>query len=177
MHDATIFTRRGDRTDPVTVIAAWLPGESPVAPEAGLGFAWRAGEQLVVRIHYKKNWKLENKPATDRSTVGLYLTKTPASRTIRGLALEPGQSVAVDEHLQGVAVRAADSPSDVEVRLDAIRPDGSRIPVAGFLARAGWDQRYWLARPIDLPKGTRLEVKTTGERLPHLWLDSAPAAF
>jgi hypothetical protein len=177
VHDATIFTRSGDSGQPATVIATWLPGEAPVAPGPGLGFAWRAGEQLVVRIHYKKNWKLENKPATDRSTVGLYLSKTPVARAIHGVALEPGRPVAVDEHLQGLAVRAAASPADAQIRLDAIRPDGSRVPVAGFLARAGWDQRYWLARPIDLPKGTRLEVKATSERSPQIWLDSAPAAF
>ena len=176
VHDATIFTRRGSGEQASTVIATWLPGEAPVAAGAGVGFAWRAGEQLVVRIHYKKNWKLENKPATDRSTVGLYLSKTPA-RAIHGVALEPGRSFEVDEHLQGLAVRAADSPADAQVRLDAVRPDGSRVPVAGFVARAGWDQRYWLAHPIDLPKGTRLELKTTGERPPQIWLDSAPAAF
>jgi len=177
VHDATIFTRPGGSAPPSVVIAAWLPGATPVAPGSGFGFAWRAGEQLVVRIHYKKNWKLENKAASDRSTVGLYLTKSPAPRAIRGVALQAGQPVALDEAMQGLAVRAADAPSDVRVEVDAIRPDGSRMPVAGFLTRAGWDQRYWLARPVDLPKGTRLEVKRTGEpsRPLHLWLDSAPA--
>jgi hypothetical protein len=179
VHDATIFTRAADGAPPSAVIAAWLPGVAPVAPGTGLGFPWRVGEQLVVRIHYKKNWKLENKPASDRSSVGLYLIKSPAPRAIRGVALQPGQPVVVDEHLLGLAVRAANAPSDLRVTLDAVRPDGSRVPIAGFVTRAGWDQRYWLATPIDLPKGTRLEVNAGTERFQAIrfWLDAAPAAF
>ena len=176
VHDATIFTRRPDSSSPSTVLAAWLPGVAPVSAGAGLAFPWRMGEQLVVRIHYKKNWKLENKAASDRSIVGVYLAKSPAAREIRGIALHTEMPQSMDEHMQGLAVRAADAPSDVHVTIEAIRPDGSRAAVAGFLTRAGWDQRYWLARPVDLPKGTRLEVKTSGEppRALRLWLDSAP---
>ena len=178
VHDATIFTRRAAGELPSAVVATWLPGLDPMAPGAGLGFPWRAGEQLVVRIHYKKNWKLENKAASDRSTVGVYLAKGPAAREIRGIALQIRAAQSVDEHLEGVAVRAVDAPSDVQIRVEAVRPDGARIPVAGFLTRTGWDQRYWLARPVDLPKGTRLEVMTTGEapQALRLWLDAAPAA-
>jgi len=177
VHDATIFTRAGEGAKPSSVIAAWLPGAAPAAPGAGLGFPWRAGEQLVVRMHYKKNWTLENKPASDRSSVGVYLLKSASPRAIRSVAVQPGQPVAVDEHLQGLAVRASDAPSDVTITLEAVRPDGARVPIAGFLTRAGWDQRYWLARPIDLPKGSRLEAKTGSERgrSIHLWLDAAPA--
>jgi hypothetical protein len=179
VHDATILTRRPGSVVPASVLAAWLPGAAPAAAGAGLGFPWRAGEQLVVRIHYKKNWTLEHKAASDRSAVGLYVTKSPAVREIRGIGLLPNSVQSLDEHWQGLAVRAADTPSDVRVTLDAIRPDGSRVPVAGFVTRAGWDQRYWLAHPVDLPKGTRIEVKTAGEpvRALRLWLDVAPAAF
>ena len=179
VHDATIFSRAPGSSSPSTVLAAWLPGATPVAAGTGLGFRWRAGEQLVVRMHYKKNWKLENKAASDRSTVGLYLAKSTATREIRGIMLQAETPQSIDEHVQGLAVRAADAPSDVRVTVEAIRPDGSRVAVAGFLTRAGWDQRYWLARPVDLPKGTRLEVKTAGEppRALRLWLDAAPAAF
>ena len=179
VHDATIFTRRPGSSLPSIVVAAWLPGVAPVAAGAGLGFPWRAGEQLVVRIHYRKNWKLENKAASDRSVVGLYMVKSPAARAIRSIALQADTAQSVDEHVEGLAVRTADAPSDVRVTVDAVRPDGSRVAVAGFLTRAGWDQRYWLARSVDLPKGTRLEVKTTGEAAAalRLWLDAAPTAF
>jgi hypothetical protein len=133
-----------------------------VTAGAGVGFLWRAGEQLAVRIHYKKTWKFENKAAADRSTVGLYLMNG-AGRELRSLEI-PASGAAIDEDAQALAVvvlRSGDAPREGDVRnvrIEAVRPDGSRVPVIGFAARAGWDQRYWLARPLALPKGTRLDV-------------------
>jgi len=165
VHDALIYTTGPNGGTP-SVIAAWVPGFAPVAAAAGAGFLWRAGEQLAVRIHYKKTWKYESKPASDRTTVGLYLVKG-AGREVRSLSLPvPGapapSSAGVDEDVQALAVRSADAPSDVAVRIEAVRPDGSRLPISGFSTRSGWDQRYWLERPATLPKGTHFEVTTTG---------------
>jgi mono/diheme cytochrome c family protein len=173
VHDAVIFTRGAGGTDE-NVLATWLPGSTPVTAGTGVGFLWRAGETLAVRIHYKKTWKYENKPASDRSTVGLYVMKTPASREVRSLDVSASGAV-VDEDVQAlavVAVRSAGAPADVDVRIEAVRPDGSRVPVIGFAVRTGWDQRYWLARPLLLPKGTRLDVKTTGASSSmRIWID------
>ena len=173
VHDAVIFTRASDGTSE-NVVANWLPGSVPVTAGAGIGFLWRAGETLAVRIHYRKTWKYENKPATDRSTVGLYLMKAPAGREVRSLDVSASGAV-VDEDEQALAVRSAGAPSDAEVRIDAVRPDGSRVPVIGFAARAGWDQRYWLARPLLLPKGTRVEVRKAGASSSsmRIWIDVA----
>jgi hypothetical protein len=162
VHDAVIFVRTADGSRE-TILSTWLPGSTPVTVGAGVGFPWRAGEQLGLRIHYKKTWKFENKSATDRSTVGLYLASAP-TREVRRLDLT-GAGAIVEEDAQAlgvVALRNTAVPADVDVRIEAVRPDGSRVPVAGFGARPGWDQRYWLARPLTLPKGTRLDVKTTG---------------
>jgi len=162
VHDALIYTIGPNRGTP-NVIAAWVPGLAPAAIGPGAGFLWRAGEQLAVRIHYKKTWKYENKPASDRTTVGLYVVKG-AGREVRSLPLPlPASSGAVvDEDVQALAVRSADAPSDVAVRIEAVRPDGSRLPISGFSTRSGWDQRYWLQRPATVPKGTRFDVTTTG---------------
>ncbi len=174
VHDATIFTRRGESGEPASLLAAWLPGASPVAAPAGAGFPWRSGEQLVARIHYKKNWKLENKAASDRSSIGLYLAKGSTVRPIRAISIRTGgDTLAIDEAVRALSV-CSDAPSDARVEVDAVRPDGSRVALAGFVTRAGWDQRYWLARPIDLPRGTRLEAKSSGSRAIRLWLDVLP---
>ena len=162
VHDAVVFVRDAGRTHE-TVLATWLPGSTPVSTAAGIGFPWRIGEQLGVRIHYRKTWKLENKAASDRSTVGLYLSNAPV-RDVRRLDLTAAGTV-LEEDAQALAVVALRNPgalSDVDVRIEAVRPDGSRVPIAGLGARPGWDQRYWFARPLTLPKGTRLDVKTTG---------------
>jgi hypothetical protein len=164
VHDAAIYTRRPDGQ--MTVIATWMPGLSqPIASAApagpsDIGFVWRAGEPLGVRIHYKKNWKHEGRPASDRSKVGLYVLKR-ASRDVRSVLL-PSSGLTVEADLLPVAVRSADAPSGVDVRIHAQSPDGSRIPIVGFATRLGWDQRYWLARPPRLVKGTRLTVSTSG---------------
>jgi len=169
VHDAIIFSRAQQSTDPASVFSSWLPGRTP-APSPGFAFVWRAHEQLVVRIHYKKNWKLENKPASDRSAVGLYLTKS-AAREMHGVAITSGD--ALSEHLQAVAVRVAGPGGDVPLTIEAIRPDGTRLTIAGFLARTGWDQRYWLARPLDLPKGTRIEMSRAAGMNVRVWLDAS----
>ena len=176
VHDAVIFTRGAGGTSE-NVLATWLPGSAPVTAGAGIGFLWRAGDTLAVRIHYKKTWKYENKPATDRSTVGLYVMKRPAIREVRSLDVSASGGV-VDEDAQALAVRSAGVQNDVDVRIDAVRPDGSRVPVIGFAARAGWDQRYWLARPLLLPKGTRLDVRTAGavSSSMRIWIDVATPA-
>jgi hypothetical protein len=167
VHDALIFVRGTGEKD--RVVAAWLPGSVPVAAGAGVGFLWRAGEQLGVRVHYKKTWKFENKAAADRSTVGLYLMKA-AGRGVRSLDL-PSSGAVIDEDSQALAVivvGAGNASGDTnvsgvdDVLIEAVRPDGSRVPVIGFGVRAGWNQRYWLASPLTLPKGTRLDVKTAG---------------
>jgi mono/diheme cytochrome c family protein len=161
VHDAIIFIRDAGAARE-TVLATWLPGSTPVSTGAGIGFLWRAGEQLGVRIHYKKTWKLENKPASDRSTIGLYLSNAPV-RDVRRFDLTAAGAV-LEEDAQALAVvalRNPGAPPDVDVRIEAVRPDGTRVPVVGFGVRPGWDQRYWLARPIALPKGTRIDVKST----------------
>ena len=163
VHDAIVFIRNAtaDR-----VVATWLPGSTPVTAGTGVGFLWRAGEQLGVRMHYKKTWKFENKAAADRSTVGLYLLKT-RGREVRSIDIPPA-GIVIDEDAQALAVVVAGRSGapggaglgDIrDVLIEALRPDGSRVPVIGFGARAGWDQRYWLATPMTIGKGTRLEVK------------------
>jgi hypothetical protein len=53
-------------------VGTWSPKQNPapivLTPVARLAPASR----LVVRIHYKKTWKYEGQPMTDRSTIGLY---------------------------------------------------------------------------------------------------------
>jgi len=170
VHDATIFSRQRGAAEPTAVLSSWVPGRTPAAPPTGFAFVWHGHEQLVVRIHYKKNWKLENKPASDRSVVGLYLTKSTA-REIQSVQIGAGDSLT--SHVQVLAVRVATSDGDAPIRIEAIRPDGTRLTIAGLLARSGWDQRYWLARPVDLPNGTRLELIRAAGKNVQVFLDTS----
>jgi hypothetical protein len=170
VHDAVIYTTGPSHPTP-TVIAEWVPGIAPVSTAPDAAFVWAAGDRLAVRIHYKKTWKAENKVVSDRSTIGLYLLKGQG-QAVHAIDL-PLSGAIVDDQVKAVAVRSSDAPSDVRVRVEAVRPDGSRLPIGGFSTRAGWDQRYWLARPALVPKGSRVNVSTAGAPPGplRLWLD------
>ena len=91
-------------------------------PVAGRGTIGRADP-------LRKTWKLENKAASDRSTVGLYLSNAPV-RDVRRLDLTAAGAV-LEEDAQALAVvalRNPGAPADVDVRIEAVRPDGSRVP-------------------------------------------------
>lgn len=174
VHDAVIYTKSAD-ANAQNVLALWVPGSDPVPTAAGTGFRWPAGTPVAVRIHYRKTWKLEGKPMTDRSNVGLYLLKTPAAREVRSLLLT-SKPVVLEENVQALAMRTDSDPADVEMKVEAVRPDGSRVPMISLATRPNWDRRYWFASPLSLPRGTRLNVETSGGKdVPdqplRLWVD------
>lgn len=173
VHDATIFTRSSDGAE--NVLALWTPGFAPIAAPSGTGFRWPAGASLAVRIHYRKTWKYEGKPLVDRSTVGLYLVKTAAPREVKGVALDAA-IVTLAEDVQALAFRTEGAPNDLVLRVEAVRPDGSRAPLVALQTRASWDQRYWFDRPVALPRGTRISVSTTptDATAPKMWIDVVP---
>lgn len=151
-------------------LGVWLPGQEPVATPSNTGFRWPAGSDLVLRIHYRKTWKYEGTAVTDRSTVGLYLLNRAPEREVRSVMLA-SPSIVVEQDAQALALRSesSGSKSDKAVRIEAVRPDGARIPMISLTARPDWDRRYWFARPLSLPRGTRINV--IGGSAPRLWLD------
>jgi hypothetical protein len=63
------------------------------------------------------------------------------------------------------------------VRVEARRPDGSRVDLITFHPRPGWARRYWFTEPISLPKGTLIETTTKpDDEIPLLPLSVAPNA-
>ena len=155
-------------TVPGRVLAMWVPGEDPVAAAGGEAFRLPAGAELTVRVHYKKTYQYENKPMTDRSSVGLYFAQRP-SNEIRRLdvasppVLSKGStplsfSRTVNEDLQVLAVSPDPALSNASLQVDAVTPDGIRTPVIRLAVRPNWARRYWFDQPIALPRGTRIEV-------------------
>ena len=172
VHDALIYTRDADG-QARAMLALWLPGSDPVATPPGTGFHWPAGSSVAVRIHYQKTWTLEGKESTDLSTVGLYFAKAPV-REVESLAIGSTPLI-LAENRQILAVRTNTTTPDVELSLSVTRPNGSKTPVLALTPRPHWDRRYWLASPLSIPRGTRIEVGVPdGSRAaeaPRLWLD------
>jgi hypothetical protein len=157
---------------PEHVLALWLPGQDP-APADGVVFRLPAGAQLGVRIHYKKTWQFEGKALTDRSTVGVYFSRDGAAAAARELFALPIDSPAsasggadqtirfshtLAEDVQALALSPDTVPGNISLQVEAVRPDGSRVPMIRINTRADWDRRYWFEKPMALPRGTRVEV-------------------
>ena len=164
---ATISLGTGDVGE--QILALWQPGDDPIAFERGSAFLLPAASTLTVRVRYKKNWRHEQRTAIDRSTVGLYFTSAPAQE-IRSLTLAaPPESSwslqkrlsftqTVDQNLTAVAIHPDPALSAAKVRVDAVRPNGSREELIALRPRSEWAKRYWFTEPVDLPRGTRIEV-------------------
>ena len=161
----------GSTAVPEHVLALWLPGQDP-APADGVAFRLPAGAQLGVRIHYKKTWQFEGKALTDRSTVGVYFSRdgeagsaselfavpldSPASSGGAGQTIRFSRTLAED--VQALALSPDKVPGNISLQVEAIKPDGTRVPMIRINTRADWDRRYWFEKPLALPRGTRVEV-------------------
>jgi hypothetical protein len=101
--------------------------------------------------------------------------KSAPKQEVRAMQVSSA-GVVLGDAAQALAIRTDGAPSGVSARVEARLPNGSVVPLIGLSTRAGWDQRYWLAHPRGLPKGTRLHLIST--ELPasaqwRLWMEVA----
>ena len=61
-----------------------------------------------------------------------------------------------------VAIRPTLDQPYATVTIDGITPPGRRVPLLRLRApQPQWHRRYWLVEPIELPKGSKIEVVAT----------------
>ena len=154
---------------PEHVLAFWLPGQDPAAAD-GVAFKLPAGAQIGVRIHYKKTWQFEGKPLTDRSTIGVYFSQGSTAQELLALPIDSPAAVSggadqtvrfnhtLAEDMVALARSPDKVPGNITLQVEAVKPDGSRVPMIRLNTRADWDRRYWFEKPVTLPRGTRVEV-------------------
>jgi hypothetical protein len=138
-------------------------------PSTGMPLA--KGSDLVLQIHYHPSGKEEE----DQSEVGIYFSKTPATRFVTRVgARQTKLLIPAGDKRHRIAAESAPLPVDVElwmvsnhmhnlgreVRSWAELPDGKTQP---FVWIKDWDfhwaERYELATPLKLPKGTIIKVE------------------
>lgn len=167
-------------TDQGVTLAAWVPGDPAQAGPSGAAFRLAAGARLQVRIRYKKHWKDEQVARTDASELGVYFTTPPVTgRALDGV--DVSGRVPLARPLRVLAVRPTIDRAFAAVRIDALH-DGRRVPLLHLqAARPGWDRRYWLDEPVELPAGAIIEVTAdaAGEdaaptTMPPVALDALP---
>ena len=166
----------GDRTVEGSLADEWLvgfaPGTQPYNLPPDTAFRIRAGSEFVLQIHYTTN----GKPGSDRSKIGLVLSKTPPGKRafIANVAddrfvIPPGDpnysakaqlTLATDAQLVAVAPHMHLRGKAMDMR--AIYPTGEsetlfHVPNYDF----NWQINYYFREPKLLPSGTKLEVTGT----------------
>jgi hypothetical protein len=123
---------------------------------------------------------------SDRSTLALYFAGAAAvpvaARAVgiapappppppgRALASPVSAGVVTSETLTTdtriLAVYPTAAAAGATITIDATPEGGLLQRVLEFSPQRGWERRYWLDQPIDLPRGTRLQTSVKFERLP-----------
>ncbi len=157
-------------TGPGTLIATTAPGTNALIMEPGASMRIKAGAVLVLQIHYTTN----GKAATDQTSVGMIFAKQAPKVEVRSSAFinpllmlpagDPNKRVdsaitfTEDSHITALFPHTHLRGKSWEYR--AIYPDGRTevilsVPKYDF----NWQTYYTFAKPLAMPKGTRLEAE------------------
>lgn len=156
-------------------LGGWAVGGQPHMFPDGLALPLKKGSDFIVQYHFHPT----GKPETEKSVIGFYFAKAAPTRTLvsvqlpptyalfSGLDIAPGQKdfVIRDSYTLPVALDAVSIGAHAhyigrQMKLTAAFPNGD---VKTLLWIADWDftwqDRYYYANEIPLPKGTRLDVE------------------
>jgi hypothetical protein len=156
--------RTGDQ-----MLVNWAVGEDAPVFLPGMAKRIPKGSTLVFQMHYTTN----GTPSSDTSRIGLIFAKEPPKREVRtGMILNPLFAIPPGAANHEIAAEGTFT-EDVNVwslhphmhlrgkdmTYTATYPDGRseivlRVPKFDF----GWQTDYWLAKPLVLPRGSKLHV-------------------
>ncbi len=165
---------------PTGGLGGWAPGITPPPRNPELSLPLPKGTDVVIQIHYH----LSGKPEVDQSSLGLSFSGPPAKGRTSLMLFEHHLDMAPgDSHY--VAKASLTLPRDLQVagltphahylckdmKVTATLPDGSTKPLIWIKDwDFNWQNAYLYKKPIDLPKGTRIDMAFTydnSESNPH----------
>lgn len=150
-------------------IGQWAPGQSASRLPRGAAIRLPANARVVMLIRYRKN----GEAGADRSSIGLYFSKDPASKLVRNVTINAPSTVipanaeshrvkasyAINESTEVVAIRPLLFPFAKSIEVSAHRPDGSvEVLIWAKDYRFDWQPAYFFKKPVALPAGARVEV-------------------
>ena len=155
------------------LLAGFAPGTGNTVYPAGTAKRVPAGSTLMFQMHYSAFRGSLKESVTDRTSIGLIFAKQPPDKMVITSAAANVMfkiPAGADNH-EVVACQTV--PRDIQVinymphmhlrgkdmKYEAVYPDGKRetllwVPKFSF----NWQSVYWLKRPVDIPKGTKLIV-------------------
>lgn len=152
------------------MIGGWAPGNYPSFLPDGVGRLLPPNADLVLQVHYHRSGKVEK----DRTKVGLYFTKTPVDKRIRGwpiaklaLRIPPGDSnyvvhasLPVKFNVTLYRVTPHMHLLGRDMKLTATLPDGKLIPLVHVNNwDFNWQTGYVLKTPLHLPAGSKVDLE------------------
>jgi hypothetical protein len=161
----------GPGVSPIAAVGGWVPGAMPITFPDGTGTRLKKGSDLVIQNHYHPT----GHPETDQSSIALYVSKSPAHKTLFGVPVgQPDLLIPAGEKRYRVASSYV-TPISLEVvgitphmhllgreiKVWATLPDGAVKPMV-WIKRwdFNWQGPYRYKQPLQLPKGTRIDVES-----------------
>lgn len=157
---------------PTGGLGGWAPGSMPRPMPEGTAKAIKKGSDLVIQVHFHPTGKEES----ELSQVGLYFSKEAPKRTLGAITLRsrqmniaPGdaaykvkdsQTTTIDMEAVGIIPHAHLLAKDI--KCNATLPDGTVQPLIWIKDwDFNWQGSYQYAKPVKLPKGTKIEMEFT----------------
>jgi hypothetical protein len=153
---------------PSDFLIGYAPGQPPEILPEGQAKLVKAGSDLVLEVHYMA----DGMATTDQTKVGLIFAKAPPKRRVKTMSasngtfkIPPGDpnykvdatfEVGTDVTLASIHPHMHTRGKDFEYRI--VYPDG-RTETILSVPHYNWRWQLWydLAKPMDLPKGTKIE--------------------
>ncbi len=151
-------------------LGGWAPGNEPSRLPEGIGRSLPKGADVVMQLHYHPS----GKPETDRSRVGLHFSRKPVKQILHWSAAINMEGLKLPAGASNVEIKAA-WPVPVDVQAHAVTPhmhllgrdmlmtvtypDGRTedlVKIADW--DFAWQNTYYFAKPLDLPKGSVVRV-------------------
>jgi mono/diheme cytochrome c family protein len=162
------------------LIGGWAPGLTPAPRNPSLSQPIRKGMDVVIQIHYHPS----GKPEQDQSSLGLAFSGPPTKGRTSILLFDHHLDIAPGDSSY-IAKASLTMPRDVQLaaitphahylckdmKVTATLPDGSTKPLIWIKDwDFNWQNAYRYKTPLDLPKGTRIDLVYTydnSENNPH----------
>jgi len=162
----------GPKFQGAALIGGWAPGSVPDAnAEPGTRPIPR-GSDLVIQIHYHPS----GKPEMDQSSLGIRLTDHPGKQGRMAVILVNRRIDIPPNDAHYVVKASLEMPRDVELtgitphahylgkemKITAHLPNGTEKPLIWIKDwDFNWQGSYRYAKPVSLPKGTRVDLEYT----------------